>query len=469
VLLLLDFWPLNRARLSLNEWRNWLKLLLEKIPYFLVTAGASLTTYHAQAGGSHGETAIATLELVPLDVRLGNLPLAIMSYVGKFFWPVQLVVYYPPPKILLIPMVAAATLTLLAITSFAWWQRKKRPYLLVGWFWFLGMLVPVSGLIQVGSACMADRYTYLPLVGIFIMVAFTTDEVAGRFAVARKIIPVVVIIILLACVGLTVKQIGFWKNSETLFRHDLAVVGDNEIALADLGVTLEIAGRYDEALVIYQRAEAINPTRYQTHANLGNVLARQGHPAEALTQYAEALRLRPDLASVHYAAGMELVHLGQLDEALRAFLTAERLAAKSALPHLEAGKILFELGRVQEGEQEFRAVVRLDPRNYQSLAVIAHYLAANDDSAARDPANALEIALRADALAGHTQPMVLDILGMAFAANGDFANATACAQKALALAAPLQATEAIRQRLALYQQNQPWRENFRMTNSPAIH
>jgi len=238
VLLLLDFWPLNRARLSLNEWRNWLKLLLEKIPYFLVTAGASLTTYHAQAGGSHGETAIATLELVPLDVRLGNLPLAIMSYVGKFFWPVQLVVYYPPPKILLIPMVAAATLTLLAITSFAWWQRKKRPYLLVGWFWFLGMLVPVSGLIQVGSACMADRYTYLPLVGIFIMVAFTTDEVAGRFAVARKIIPVVVIIILLACVGLTVKQIGFWKNSETLFRHDLAVVGDNEIALADLGVTL---------------------------------------------------------------------------------------------------------------------------------------------------------------------------------------------------------------------------------------
>ena len=463
IMLLLDWWPLNRVPNANFKIRDWQPLVVEKIPLFLLTIFSCVATYLAQASKFHGDAAVVSLSAIPLDLRLGNVPLAVMGYLAHFFWPVNLAIYYPWPKIFLIPAIAADALVLLAITIAAWRWRRGHPYFLTGWLWFLGMLVPVSGLVQVGGASYADRYTYLPLVGIFIIVTFAAERLAARFDTARKIFPAAALVILVGCILLTERQIGFWKNGETLFRHDLAVVGDNDIALADLGVALDAQGRFEEALEVYARAVKINPTRYQIHNNLGNILSLLGRPADSLAEYRAAIRLRPDRAFLHSSAGMQLAALGELDEALAEFSTAQKLDAADATPHLEAGKVLFKLGRDADGVEEFRNAVRLAPADYQALATVAHHLAANENAAARDPRNALLLALQANELSGHRQPMVFDILGMALAASGDFTNAVTCAQNALEIAASAQMkkTEPIQARLELYKKNLPWRESFR--------
>jgi len=463
VMLLLDWWPLNRVPNADFKIRDWRPLVVEKIPFFLLTIFSCVATYLAQASKFHGDAAVVSLNAIPLDLRLGNVPLAVMGYLTHFFWPVNLAIYYPWPKIFLIPLIAADALVLLAVTIAAWRWRRAHPYFLTGWLWFLGMLVPVSGLVQVGGASYADRYTYLPLVGIFIVVTFAAERLATRFDAARKIFPAAALVILVGCILLTERQIGFWKNGETLFRHDLAVVGDNDIALADLGVALDAQGRFEEALAVYARAVKINPTRYQIHNNLGNILGLLGRPADALAEYRAAIQLRPDRAFLHSSAGMQLATLGQLDEALQEFFTAQKLDATDATPHLEAAKVLFKLGRDAEGVEEFRAAVRFGPDDYQNLATVAHYLAANENAADRDEKNSLPLALKANELSGHRQPMVFDILGMALAANGDFTNAVTCAQNALEIAASaqLKKTEPIQARLELYKKNLPWRESFR--------
>jgi tetratricopeptide (TPR) repeat protein len=465
VLLLLDWWPLNRLQVSNFK----LQVLTEKIPFFLLTVISCWLTYAAQASKFHGDAAVVPLAHMSLDLRFGNVPLAFMAYLEKFFWPLNLAIYYPVPKLFLIPQVAVDALILLLITFVAWRWRANRPYFLAGWLWFLGMLVPVIGIVRVGGAAYADRYTYLPLIGIFIIIVFAAEEMASRRARAQKMFPLAAAVILAGCVFLTERQIGFWKNGETIFRHDLEVAGDNDIALGDLGVALDAQGRYAEAVEIYRRALVLNPDRYQLHNNLGNALSLLGRPDESLEEYHRAIRLRPDRAFLHSSTGMQLATLGRLDEALQEFSTAQKLDPADFNSHFEAGKVLFKLGRDPEGIAEFRAAVRLDPNNYQALATVAHYLAANANAAARDPQNAVMLSLQANEISGHAQPMVFDILGMALAASGDFTNAATCAQNALQLAAAAQMknTEPIRQRLELYHKNQPWRESFLATNGPA--
>ena len=461
VLLLLDYWPLQRFPLSAFRF----PLLREKIPFFLLSAVSCVVTFYAQRSGE----AVVSLARVPLSFRLENAAVAAAGYLEKFFWPTGLCVLYPLPSHISAIRVIISVALLLLISAVAWRWRVSRPYFITGWLWFLGMLVPVIGLVQVGDQAMADRYTYLPSIGFFIALVFLANEWADDLKTPQAIRFGLAGLVSCACILVTEHQLSFWRDSETLFRRALAVTHNNDIAMVNLGVALDVQGRFDEALAIYHEAEKIGPPRYQVHKNLGNVLSLLGRHAESLAEYQQAIHLQPDDAGLHSSAGGELAALGRFDEALHEFAVAEQLNPRYAAPHLEAAKVLFMTGRDAAGEAEFHTALRIAPDNYQALATVAHYLAANVNAAARDGRSALALALKADELSGHVQPVVQDILGMAFAENGDYTNAVICAQNALALAAAAQMhnTNGMQLRLDLYRQNRPWRESFLVTNAPA--
>jgi tetratricopeptide (TPR) repeat protein len=244
---------------------------------------------------------------------------------------------------------------------------------------------------------------------------------------------------------------------------------DNDIALIDLGVALDAQGRFEEGVEVYRQAEKAGSRRFEVHNNLGNILGVLGRHDESLAEYREAIRIRPNDDAAHTAAGRQLASLGRFDEALKEFAAAGKLNPDSAAIHVESAKVLFKISRDAEGLDELRAALRIEPDNYQILATTAHYLAANTNAAARDGKSALALAMKANELSGHAQPMVVDILGMAFAENGDFTNAVSCAQSTLDFAEARQVKNLgpFRQRLELYQNHQPWRESFATTNMPA--
>jgi Tfp pilus assembly protein PilF len=334
----------------------------------------------------------------------------------------------------------------------------------MGWLWFLGMLAPVIGLVQVGGAVMADRYSYVPSIGIFIAVAFGLNELSGL----KKYFPIWSTLLLASCVVCTERQLSYWRNSETLFRHALSVTRHNEFAHLNLGVALEKQGRTAEALAEYREGLRLNPEHYQIHFVIGNLLEKTGRPAEALTEYRECIRRDPDSPAFHSAAGCALAAQDKFAEALAEFNAAKHLDPHFVIPHLELAKVFFAQGEDARAVVELRAAVQAAPEDVQTLTTAAHYLAANQNAAARDGQAAKSLALKASDLSGGRQADVSDVLGMTFAETGDFNNAIACAQFALAFAkaANLKNTEPIRQRLELYQQHQPWRESFRATNVP---
>jgi tetratricopeptide (TPR) repeat protein len=405
---------------------------------------------------------------VSLAYRLENAPVAVAGYLIHLFWPGGLCVLYPLPDKIPTLQVVASVVGLIVISAAAWIWRDVKPYLITGWLWFLGMLVPVIGLVQVGGQAMADRYTYLPSIGFFIAVVFLAAEWADRFQVPAIIRFGSAGLASLACLLVTEHQLPFWRDSETLFRRAMAVTQNNDVAMVNLGVALDAEGKFEEAIKIYRAAEKAGSRRCEVYNNLGNVLSLLGRHYESLTEYEKALQLQPDNAQIHAATGRELARLGKFHEALQEFARAEELAPHYAAPHVEAAKTLFKIGRDSDGLAEFKAALRLEPDNYQTLATAAHYLAANEHAAARDGKSALALALRADALSGHLQPVVQDYLGMAYAETGDFPNAITCAESALAQAkaAGMTNTTEMEKRLQLYQQHRPWRESFQVTHRP---
>lgn len=469
VLLLLDWWPLNRfpcppsgvsgSKISDRPGATLRHLLWEKVPFFTLTVASCVITFIAQKSGE----AVISLARVPLSLRLENAPVAAAKYVLNIFWPAHLCVFYPMPVSLPAFSVILSVAFLLLLTVAAWRWRRSHPYCLMGWLWFLGTLVPVIGLLQVGGQAMADRYTYIPSIGFFLALVFLARDVAVRIQLPRIIAAGMLLLLGTACILATENQLQYWRDGETLFRRAIAMNPRNDIALIDLGVALDAQDRFAESLVVYQKAEQIDPSRFQLHNNLGNVLGHLGRHAESLAEYRQAIALRPGNPFLHNAAGIELATLGRFADALAEFAAAEQCNPRLASPHLETAKVLFKLGRDPEAIAEFQRALPLDPGNYTILATIAHYLAASDNPATRDPQNALRLALRADELSGHAQPLVLDILAMAQAANGDYTNAITTAQTALDLATSAQMSnlDPIRQRLDLYHKNLPWQESFR--------
>jgi Tfp pilus assembly protein PilF len=467
VMLLLDYWPLQRFNVST------IRLLVEKIPFFLLTVISCVVTFLVQSQQGMGG-AVASLVMVPLHYRFYNTVAAYGHYLLNMVWPVNLCVIYPLPGYLswMHATAASSAAVLLLISWLVARGCRRRPYLAVGWLWFLGTLIPVIGLVQVGSAALADRYTYFPLIGIFIAIAFGAADLVNRFQIPKIIPAVAGILILMACLALTENQLRYWRDSETLFTHALAVTEDNNAAHVNLGVALEQKGELHRALAEYLVAEQLAPELYHIHNNLGNLLDTLGHPEAALAEYRKAVLLNPGLPALHDGMGTVLAELGRFSEAMAEFTNAAQLDPAYPWPHFEMAKTLLKQGHDAEGIDQFREALRLDPENFQILAYIAHVLAAEENPKIRDGRTALVLAVKANTLTGGAQPYVLDALGMACAATGDFTNAIDVTQKALDLAnaAKMKKLEPIRQRLELYKKDKPWRESFLATNNAAaIH
>jgi Tfp pilus assembly protein PilF len=462
VLLLLDFWPLRRMPVDSWQPEKIRRLAVEKIPFFLLIVPACIVTCLAQRG------AMVPLERLAFSLRLENSMVAYACYLLKLFWPENLAFFYPMP-VSSFWMPAAAAAVLVAISVFSWRVRRSFPYVPAGWFWFLGTLVPVIGLVQVGEQAMADRYAYFPAIGIFIIVAFGGMDLAGRFRFAKIISMPAAVLILASCVLATENQLRYWRTDEVLFAHALAVTRDNIAAHINLGYVYEKQDRIAEAMNEYRLALKIDPRRADVHNNIAGLLADAGRLDEALPEYQTALQLNPDAMEAHLNLGIAMVKLKRFDEAARQFNLAAKLKPDDARPDYETGKSLLKQGRDAAAIDEFRKALKLDPYNCQILAFTARVLAADENAAVRDGRSALDFATRANNLSGGSLPMALDALGMACAETGDFANAIICAQRVLDIAGAVQMknTGAMQTRLELYKKQQPWRESFQATNAPA--
>jgi len=476
VLLLLDFWPFQRA--ARGQWTAEgstphhrhpsglnLRLVLEKWPFFLITVISCITTFIAQSQSA--SNAVVSLTLVPLHYRLKSAPIAYCEYLLKTFWPAKLAIFYPLHERIPISAVALAVAALLAITLAAWQLRRDTPYLLTGWLWFIGMLVPVIGLVQVGGAALADRYTYLPSVGIFIAVTFAACALAARCHLPQAVLAGLSLVILAACIVTTEKQLRHWQTNVTLFQHALAVTDDNDVSRNNLGVALEQQGRLTEAAEQYRAAARLEPDRYQGHHNFANALDHLGRTAEALVEHREALRLGPDVQFLHHCLGLALAP-AQPEAALKEFYEAARLDAHYPWPHVEIARIYLRENRAAEAVDELRAALRIAPDNLEILTFTAQVLAASENPAARDGRDAFLLAAKANLLSNGRRHATLDVLGMACAEMGKFDEAQMAAQSALEVATALKInkTEPIQQRLEGYKHHQPWRESFGATQGP---
>ena len=350
VMLLLDYWPLERFKPG-SVWR----LVREKIPFFALAAATSVVTFVVQGG------AMTMGENFPLGVRSGNALISYCRYLGKLFWPRGLGVFYPHPEHWPPAKVLLASGVILGISMLLFAQRRRSPFLLMGWLWFVGMLVPVIGLVQVGDQAMADRYTYLPSLGLLILAIWGAYELTQRWRYAVVALSVAGWAAIVLCLVLTRQQLGHWKDSETLFRHALEVTENNHIAHNNLGNALEKKGQIDEAIRQFQEALRLKPDDALSHNNLGSALEKKGQTDEAISQYQEALRLKPDLALAHHNLGLALAEKGRNDEAISQYQEAIRLKPYYADPHYNLGIALGKKGRNDEAVSQYQEAIRLKP------------------------------------------------------------------------------------------------------------
>jgi Flp pilus assembly protein TadD len=355
VLLLLDYWPLRR-------WpaRGLRFLVLEKAPLFVLVLASCIVTYFAQLSGR----SVMPMEALPLTARLGNALVAYAGYLGKMLWPVHLAVYYPHAGAnLSVAQVVMAGLLLTAITVLVLGPGRRWPYLAVGWLWYLGTLVPVIGLVQVGSQAMADRYTYVPSIGLFLILAWGAADLAAAWRLPRSYLTGAVVVVLAACAVLTWNQIGSWQSTRHLWERGALVTENNVLAHINLGVCYTDEGRILDAKRAFEQAVAINPRLAEPRANLGNIYGDLGLWGRAAAEYRTAIDLDPQLPGPHYNLGNALAQLGQREEAMAEYRRAIDLKPDDAGPHINLGIQLDYLGRLEEAESELRTGIALDPAN----------------------------------------------------------------------------------------------------------
>ncbi|HWS16155.1 MAG TPA: tetratricopeptide repeat protein [Candidatus Methylomirabilis sp.] len=320
VFLLLDFWPLRRAGTVPPR-----RLVLEKVPFLALALASCVVTYAAQKSGG----AVSPFP-IPVGARLANAAVSYVAYLGKTFLPVSLSVFYPHPWSFGGPGHPAwqwggAVLSLAALTALALRGAKERPYLATGWLWFLGTLVPVIGLVQAGEQGMADRYTYLPLTGVFLIVAWGVPDALGDRPWRRPALGAAAGAALAALATVSFAQAGLWRDSVTLFRHAAAVTENNWMAHANLGLAFERTGDVRQAVSHYEEAVRLKPEYELARNNLGSIYERSGRLDEAIVQFRFALAYRPDYAEAHNNLGIALAEKGLMDEAILHFREAIRL------------------------------------------------------------------------------------------------------------------------------------------------
>jgi Flp pilus assembly protein TadD len=375
VMLLLDYWPLRRLqRLGASDQLSVLrKFVVEKLPLFALVAVSMIITFLAQ---SHGG-AVRTFAAAPAGFRFSNGVVSYAKYLLLTFWPNDLAVYYPlAPTGIPIWQVIGAALLLIGITALCLFQRRNRPYLIVGWLWFLGTLVPVIGFVQIGGQTMADRYFYIPSIGLFIALVFGLADFAKRWRVAPLLSAGAAVAVLLILATLTNAQIYRWRDSFTLFSHTLAVTPPNLHIEHNLGLALGASGRYDEATAHFEKALQIDPNFYDGLVGMGVTRSFQGRGGEAIEYFRTAIRLQPDAPKAHAQLALALWNQNREQAALEEIRRASQLAPKDADIRADFGVALGLSGRIPEAIEQLHEALRLNPNsadahNNLGLALLA--------------------------------------------------------------------------------------------------
>ncbi len=364
MMLLLDWWPLGRVTGDRRPVTGVARLVAEKIPFFVLGAVSCVVTFIVQQKGG----AVAALTDYSLSERIENAFVSYARYLGKMFWPATLATPYPHPGHWPFGLVLFAVVLFAALCVAAVWWGQKFPFAPAGWFWFVGMLVPVIGLVQVGDQSMADRYTYLPVIGVFMVLVWGVGEACVHWRVPKEAAIFLAAIVLAACALRTRDQLGYWQNSGTLFRHVLAVTKNNYVAENNLGTWLSGRGQIAEAMDCYRQSLKIKPGNVDALYDLGNAFARLGDWDNAIADYRRALEITPDQADILNNLGFALAAKRQFAEAIADFNAALKLNPDSAGAHNNLATVLFMQHRFDEAEQHYREALRLTPDNPQIYA-----------------------------------------------------------------------------------------------------
>jgi tetratricopeptide (TPR) repeat protein len=355
--LLLDYWPLERWRPADGKAVPWSRMVLEKVPFLILSVASCVVTVLAQHSGG----ALKSLTQITLPERLGNALLSYVQYLRQMLVPVDLAAFYPRSEGQGAMVVGAGVLLALLTGLVLRWGRRY-PYLTVGWLWYLGTLVPVIGLVQVGLQARADRYTYLPLVGIFLLAVWGLADLAARWHIER-LAAIGAMAILIVWIMFASLQIYFWNNAIILWEHALQVTPSNVIAHSNLAYQYQAQRKLDQAIFHYREALRCSPSDPQPAFNLGNVLLQQGDVTRAIRFFEQSLRLDPDLAATHNLLCVALLRAGRPDDALREGRQAVLLAPDSASVHSDLGNVLLSRGEIAEAIQHYQHACRLDPNN----------------------------------------------------------------------------------------------------------
>jgi tetratricopeptide (TPR) repeat protein len=395
VMMLLDWWPLRRIASPLlgpAQRPVLVKLMLEKLPLIAMTVVSSVITIVVQHRGG----AVQNFIEVPLNLRLCNAAVSYITYLTKTFWPGSLAIFYPFPNFIPAWKAVGSVLLLAGISVAVWRHAAQRPFLITGWFWYLGTLVPVIGLVQVGDQSMADRYSYIPLIGLFLIAAWGLPELLVQlWRPASKALPAMAAVLICACTLVARNQVQYWQNNAVVWKHALEVTTDNhfahvhigsallaegkpdeaishylealrtrpnfDLALDNLAIVLLNQGKSTEALPLLLRAVQVNPSFADAQNNLAVALERAGKIDDAITHYNQAIRLDPALEVAHVNLAKLLATHGKVDEAVREYLEASRLKPDDALPHYDLGIIFNGKGDIHRAVAEFETAVRLKP------------------------------------------------------------------------------------------------------------
>jgi Flp pilus assembly protein TadD len=508
VLLLLDYWPLRRFQWPSkenvphtpktsqqrqgNRWKTILYLILEKIPLFLIIILFSLVTFFAQ----QSKGAVEPFDRLTIESRINNALVSYAAYIIKMFWPACLAVFYPHPRNgLPIWKTALANLLLASITLLVIRRAQRQRWFLVGWLWYLGTLVPVIGLIQVGGQAMADRYTYVPIIGLFIIVAWQIPQLITKWPHRKIILKAAAVLVVSSMMICTWRQTGYWRNASTLSLHALKVTTDNYAAHKLLGSALYKQGNFENAINHYKEFLRLRPNYANVEGDIGLALLGLGKYDEAAVQFRKALMLKGDMQKWHSGLAIALDKLGRLDEAIEHYRQALKLKSDDPTMHEQLATALCRKGNFEEAIKDYEDWLRLNPNQAEivknmgniylmagktkqaidcwaravelkpdfseALNNLAWTLSTTKDNDLKNLSDAVKYAQRACELTDYKQAELLDTLAVTYAAEGDFPKAIETAEKAIELAKTADKkdmAEEIQKRLELYKAGQPYHE-----------
>ncbi|MGO8835918.1 MAG: hypothetical protein ACLQAH_10500 [Limisphaerales bacterium] len=475
VLLLLDYWPLGRV----TGGEGWRPLLIEKLPFFALAIALSVVTFLAQRGAG----ALPTGGQLPMAGRIDNALISYVGYLGKMFWPDRLSVFYTRSIVWSGWQISASTALLVLVSLLSAWQARRRPFLLFGWLWFVGTLVPVIQLVQTGSHAMADRYTYVPLIGPFVMMAWGVKDITSRWHLAQPWAIAVALVMVAVCIPVTRLQLSYWRDSEALFRHTIDVTGPNVIPHLELGKVLINKGEIDEGINEYNAALQIetsieeqrikrgaggpdelaqmNAGHALIRCKIARALAAEGKYAEAEAECTTALQLKPGDAETREALSW-IIQKAATDRA--SALLSEALKLQSPPGAAQSAAVAFaRREKTREAIAEYVTVLQHYPNLNLPIVLnnLAWILATSDDPEIRNGADAIQYAGRACELTHYQATICIGTLAAAYAEAGQFDKAIATAEKACTLAEKSGETNLLqrnRELLELYRAHKAYHE-----------